>query len=120
MKFTELIEAWEKEAAGELAEENYSVRLPLTDAAKLEALAEIYPGRSREQLIAELLSVALDEVVASFPYVQGDQVIATDEEGDPIYEDVGHTPQFLNLVHQHVERMREVDGELAGVDQEEA
>jgi len=107
MNFTELIESWEREAAGELAEEYYSIRLAVTDAAKIEALAELYPGRSREQLIAGLLSVALDKVVASFPYVQGDRVITRDEEGDPIYEDVGHTPVFLDLVRRHVERMSE-------------
>lgn len=107
MKITELIETWERDAAGELADETYYVNLPLEDAAKIEALAEIYPRRTREQLIAELLSVALDQVVASFPYLPGDRVIARDEEGDPIFEDIGQTPRFLELVHKHVERLRD-------------
>lgn len=106
MRITDLIETWEREAAGELAEETFQVHLPVEDAAKIEALAELYPRRSREQLIAELLSVALDQVVASFPYLPGDRVISRDEQGDPIYEDVGQTPRFLELVHTYAERLR--------------
>lgn len=107
MKVSELIESWEREGAGGLTEESYSICLPVEDAARVEALAEIYPRRSREQLIAGLLAAALDQVVAGFPYVQGERVIATDEEGDPVFEDVGHTPRYLDLVHKHVERLRE-------------
>lgn len=108
MDFTELIDKWERDGSGELAEERYRICLPIEDAAKLEALAELYPRRSREQLTAELLAVALDQVVARFAYKQGEQV-AVDEEGDPIHEDVGQTPRFLTLVHKHVERLRRQD-----------
>lgn len=106
MKFDELIERWEREAAGELEQEHLAVRLPLESAARLEALAEIYPLRTREQLVTELLNVALDQVVERLPYVKGDKVIAHDEEGDPIFEDVGHTPRYLEAVHRHMERLR--------------
>ena len=105
MKVVDLIETWEREAAGDLTREEYTVRLPLEDAARLEALAEMFPRRSREQLITELLSVALDEVVSGFPYVEGGRVIARDEEGDPVFEDVGHTPRYLRLVREHMERL---------------
>ncbi len=107
MKVSELIESWEREGAGAPADEVYRICLPVEDTARIEALAEIYPRLSREQLIAGLLGAALDQVVAGFPYVQGEQVIATDEEGDPIFEDVGHTPRYLALVHKHVERLRQ-------------
>lgn len=109
MRFDDLIERWEREAAGELEDERMAVRLPLETAAKLEALAEIYPLRTREQLVTELLTVALDQVVERLPYVKGDKVIARDEEGDPIFEDVGHTPRYLDAVHRHMERLRGSD-----------
>ena len=105
MKLKDLIEAWDAEAAGALTRETYSVRLPLDSAAKIEALAELFPRRTKEQLITELLSVALDELVSSFPYVQGDRVISRDEEGDPLFEDVGHTPRYLELVSSHMNRL---------------
>ncbi len=105
MKVVELIEMWDREAAGDLTQSEYAVRLPLEDAAKLEALAEMFPRRTREQLITELLSVALDEVVSGFPYVEGERVISRDEEGDPVFEDVGYTPRYLSLVGKHMERL---------------
>ncbi len=102
-KIDELIESWDRDASGELAPEQYRVRIPVEDAAKIEALAEMYPRRTREQIISDLLLAALDEVVARFPYVQGEHMIARDEEGDPVFEDVGRTPQYLALVQKHLE-----------------
>jgi len=37
-----------------------------------------------------LIGAALEELEASFPYIKGQQVIATDEEGDPLYEESEH------------------------------
>lgn len=102
-KIDELIEHWDHDASGELAPERYRVCLPIEDAARIEALAELYPRRSREQIIADLLLAALDEVVARFPYVQGERMIARDEEGDPVFEDIGRTPQYLALVQKHLD-----------------
>jgi len=39
--------------------------------------------------------------------VPGPQVIATDEQGDPIYEDIGPTPRFLELSRQHLHRLQQ-------------
>ena len=106
MKIVDLIRIWDSEVAGEIAPEAYQVHLPLDSVAKIEALAEMFPHRTRERLISELLSVALDEVVSCFPYIEGDVVITNDEEGNPIFEDIGHTPRYLNLVRKHVERLK--------------
>ena len=89
-----LLRFWESSFSGSLTEEEYLLRLPVEDAAKIEALVEMYPKRTRERIITDLISAALDEVVAGLPYVQGSQVIGRDEEGDPLYEDVGQTPRF--------------------------
>lgn len=106
MQISELVSHWEQEAAGDLTRDHYSVQLPLEDAAKIEALAEMFPRRTREQLITDLLSVALDELVSHLPYVQGSKVIAHDEQGDPIFEDVGLTPRYLALTRRHAERLK--------------
>ncbi len=77
--------------------------LPYT--TRLAALIDMYPKRTAEELLGELVAAALEELEASFPYVQGRQVIATDEEGDPLYEDIGPTPRFLTLSRQHLHAM---------------
>jgi hypothetical protein len=56
--------------------------------------------------------VALRELAAAMPYVAGKRVISTDEQGDPVYEDVGPTPRFLELARMH-RRGLEVAGQRA-------
>jgi hypothetical protein len=101
VSFKELLDSWRASAAAPRTVRAYAVRLPLEDAAQLAALAEMFPGRSAEQLLTELLGAALKEVAAAMPYVAGERVIATDEQGDPVYEDVGPTPRFIQLTRVH-------------------
>jgi hypothetical protein len=101
VSFKELLESWREGAAVPRAAQSYAVRLPVDAAARLAALADLFPGRSTEQLISELLAVALNEVAAVMPYVAGKRVISTDEQGDPLYEDVGLTPRFMDLARGH-------------------
>jgi hypothetical protein len=101
VSFKELLESWREHAAAPRTAGTWTVRLPLDDAARLAALADMFPGRSPEQLITELLGKALKELVAAMPYVAGKQVISTDEQGDPVYEDVGPTPRFMALARRH-------------------
>lgn len=103
MSLKELLSQWESFAQGRLTRDTYEIHLSLDDAAKLNALAEMYPKRTPEQLLSELVSAALGQLEASFPYVQGNRIIATDELGDPIYEDVGPTPRFLALTNKYLE-----------------
>ena len=102
MKIRELVQSWEQNAKGRLSPTGHTLYLDVEATARLAALAEMYPKRSPEELLGELLGAALEELEASFPYVQGQQVIATDEEGDPLYEDVGPTPRFLALSRHHL------------------
>lgn len=112
MRIKDLINEWEQRAAAPRTEEAYAVRLPLHDAARLRALAEMYPGREPADLITDLLAAALDELEAALPYVQGKRVIAEDDYSDPIYEDAGPTPRFVALTRKH-ERL--LAAENAGV-----
>ena len=101
MSFKELLDSWRQRAAAPRTARAYAVRLPVDDAAQLAALADMFPGRSSEQLISELLTVALKELAAAMPYVAGKRVISTDEYGDPVYEDIGPTPRFIELARSH-------------------
>ena len=101
MSIKELLESWREHAATPRTAGTWAVHLPLDDAARLAALAEMFPGRSTEQLVTELLGKALKELVAAMPYVAGERVISTDEQGDPVYEDVGPTPRFMALARRH-------------------
>jgi len=101
MTLKTLLESWQEGAAGTRTAAEYAVRLPIDDAARLHALAEMFPGRTREQLITDLLGAALQEVVAAIPYVPGTKVISTDEQGDPVYEDAGLMPRLIELTRRY-------------------
>ncbi|MNT22439.1 hypothetical protein D3C72_1578210 [compost metagenome] len=105
MKIRELARHWEQNAKGRLSPTGHVLHLDVESAARLAALAEMYPKRRPEELLGELLGAALEELEASFPYIQGQHVIATDEEGDPLYEDIGPTPRFLALSRRYLQDM---------------
>lgn len=106
MKIHDLIKEWEAHAAAPLTVQEYAIRLPEHTAARILALADMFPARTQEQLITELLGAALDDLEAAFPYVPGSAVIAEDDHQDPIYEDAGLTPRFNALTRHHLQQLK--------------
>ena len=49
MDIKELLQTWEKFAGVQLAPHEYRVRLPLHDAARVAALAEMYPLKTETE-----------------------------------------------------------------------
>lgn len=109
MKIRDLVNEWELSAKGKLSKTIYSIPLDIESAARLAALSEMYPKRRPEELLSELVGVALQELEGSFPYVKGSKVVATDEQGDPLYEDAGLTPRFLALARKHLQELNSRD-----------
>ncbi len=100
MKFKSLLDRWNKDAAPARTAKEYSIRLTLDDASRLHALRELFPGQPLETLISDLLGAGLDEIAAAMPYERGPKVISRDDQGDPVYEDVGLTPRFVELTRK--------------------
>ncbi len=100
VKFKPLLDRWKKETGPRLTAREYAVRLPLDDASRLHALVALFPGRKIEDIVTDLLHVALDEVAAAMPYEPGPKIISRDDHGDPVYEDAGLTPRFVELTRQ--------------------
>ena len=101
MSFKSLLDAWAAEPEPARTSETYAIHLAIQAAAKIHALADLFPGVTHERVITDLLSAALEKVEAAIPYVPGDTVIREDEFGDPVYDDKGLTPQFLDLVKKY-------------------
>jgi len=98
MSFKHLLDRWAASEVPTTSREAYSIRLNVEDAARIDALVDLFPGTAAESVITDLLSAALDEIEAEMPYVQGDKIIREDEFGDPVYEDAGLTPKFRERV----------------------
>ncbi len=105
MKFKPLLDRWKKDALPARTAKEYAVRLSLDDASRLHALAELFPGQPIEDIITDLLSAGLDEIAAAMPYEPGPKVISRDDQGDPVYEDVGLTPQFVELTRKFKKKL---------------
>jgi hypothetical protein len=100
VKFKPLLDRWKKDAAPVRTAREYAIRLELDDAARLHALAELFPGQPIEAIITDLLHAAVDEIAAAMPYERGPKVISRDDHGDPVYEDIGLTPRFVELTRK--------------------
>jgi hypothetical protein len=105
MRIAELIQRWAKEGHAPTSVRTYAVHLPLRDAARVEALHVMYPNYSDAQLMADLIRAALDELEVAMPYIPGSRIIAEDDYGDPIYEDLGPTPKFYALSHEILRKL---------------
>lgn len=105
MQIKELHNEWASTARIDKAVMSIPLQLPLELSAHLLALKDMYPGRTLEQLVLELLTAAVDEFEETLPYLQGSHVIAEDEYGDPMYQDVGLTPRFLELTQYHRDKL---------------
>jgi hypothetical protein len=101
MTFKSLLDAWAAADAPATTSETYDIHLSVEDAAKVHALAELFPGIGHERIITDLLSAAVELTEAAIPYEPGDKVIREDDFGDPVYEDTGMTPRFLELVKKY-------------------
>jgi hypothetical protein len=101
MKFRELLDSWSETARPVKTAREYAIRLNIDDAARIHALADLFPGHSEEDILSDVLAAALQEVEGAMPYRPGAKVISHDEQGDPIYEDVGLTPRFGELVKKY-------------------
>lgn len=81
------------------------VQLKVRDIAKIRALSDLFTGITEEQVIVDLISAALDEIEEALPYIKGSKVVAEDEFGDPIYEDIGMTPRFQKLTNDYTKML---------------
>ncbi len=96
-----LLTAWSEQRIHFQPKVMHNTPIERDDIAKLEALAETYQ-LPKEEIIASLLSHALEEVERRMPYVAGPKVIRM-EEGDPVYEDIGPTPRYL-MIKSRIEK----------------
>ncbi len=99
----QLLETWQTEDTHQHPTQSLKIDVPVATLAKIRALGEMYPGRSEQQIINDLLHAALHDIEEAMPYVAGRRVIAQDEFGDDIFEDTGPGPRFQQLTHKHLQ-----------------
>lgn len=105
MRVRDLMKHWQKYASTTMTAREFSIKLPVHDAARILALTDMYPARTETQIITELLGAALYELEEAFPYAKGERIITEDEYNDPIYEDVGLTSAFTQKTEHYLHQL---------------
>ncbi|WP_417517097.1 hypothetical protein [Marinobacter sp.] len=67
MKVTDLPKQWEQQQKPVERTHDYNLRLPLEDAARISALAELYPDRSESDILNDVIAAALDDLASQGP-----------------------------------------------------
>lgn len=79
MKTQHLHDVWTSPDNSRLVSKQFSFRLPVHIAAKIAALGELYPQKNRTQIVADLLSAALDDLEKNLPQALGQPMNEQDE-----------------------------------------
>jgi len=100
MKAKDLVSVWGSPDNSRLTAKQSSFRLPVHVAAKLAALSDIYPQKTKTQLVADLLSAALAEMETELPHYPGER-FPEDDDGEPLYVADGPAGQFRSLTNKY-------------------
>ena len=98
----DLVKVWDAPDLSKLTPKQWSIRLPIQVAAKINALSEMYPRKSKTEIIGDLLATALEQLEKGFPYVEGQYVADCPDTGEPLHEDVGPRSKFSTLTQKYL------------------
>lgn len=97
------------------SDQRVSLRLPLPLAARLAALCELHPDRTRAKILVDLLNLGLAEVERGAPPSTGPAPALPHAGPPPVYLLAGPFPEFHHLLVKHHRRL---ERELAAEDSE--
>ena len=111
MEPQDLVKLWDAPDNSKLTPKQLSIRLPMHVAAKISALNDLYPRKTKTEIIGDLLATAIDQFEAAFPWVDGRLLgYANDDHNDPIYEDVGPRRRFHSLTEKYLKELESEAG----------
>lgn len=127
MKTQHLHDIWSSPDNSRLVSKQFSFRLPVHIAAKIAALGDMYPQKNRTQIVADLLTAALDDLEKNLPQelgmglpdedVQIEKKIAHHQgtQYEPLYSLAGARGRFREIANKHYKELEnELGNEGAG------
>ena len=115
MKAGDLSKVWGAPDNSRLTRKQQSFRLPVQVAAKIDALCDLYPNKTKTEIVADLLSSALDEVIVNLPSQRGEQVGEHPDYGR-VFAVYGPAADFQRYANKHY---KELERELGNKNPEE-
>lgn len=109
MKPETLVALWSAPDNTRLTSKQYTFRLPTHVAAKVHALCDMYPAKTRTQIVADLLTSALQNIDQGMAMFEGPVVAKDPDTGEEIYDAHGPRIEFRELANKH---FAEIEREL--------
>lgn len=108
MEPRDLVKVWDAPDNSRLTPKQLSIRLPLLVSARISALCDIYPRKTKTEIIGDLLSTALDQLEGTLPSACGQA--AGERDGETIYEDIGLRGRFNVLTEKYLRELEKEAG----------
>lgn len=126
MEPKDLVKVWDAPDHSVLTPKQISIRLPILAAARISALCEMYPNKTKTQIISDLIVTALDQIYESLPSIKGEYLgpdpgaFFRDNDLDAyrenpnqdnieivgsVYEDIGPKGRFLRLTKKYLKEL---------------
>jgi hypothetical protein len=109
MKAADLAKVWGAPDNSRLTAKQQSFRLPTHVAAKINALCDIFPNRTRTEIVGDLLAAALDDVIRHLPFYPTDQEDRPGPDGERLFIAHGPKVDFQRHANKH---FKELEKEL--------
>ena len=84
LKPTDLDNIWDQPDNGRLTPKQISVRLPILVSAKISALCEMYPRRTKSEIITDIISASLEQLEESLSSEKGPYI-----DNEPSFSETG-------------------------------
>lgn len=110
MEPQDLVKVWDAPDNSKLTPKQLSIRLPILVAAKISALCDLYPRKTKTEIIGDLLSTALDQLESALPSVRGEDLGTDPYDHEPMYEDIGLSGRFHDLTGKYLNELEKEAG----------
>ncbi len=107
MEPKDLVKVWDAPDQSKLTPKQISLRLPIQVAAKISALCDMYPRKTKTEIIGDLLATALDQFAEGLTSIDGRELGTDPYDGEPIYEDIGPRGRFWELSQKYLKELEE-------------
>ena len=101
MKSSDLHNLWTAPDNSRITSKQFSFRLPVHVAAKMSALAEMYPQKTRTEIVGDLLATAIDDLIKALPVYQGKSIGYIPQIEEEIFEEYGPRVTFWELADKY-------------------
>lgn len=110
MEPQDLVKVWDAPDNSKLTPKQISIRLPMLVSAKISALCDMYPRKTKTEIIGDLLSTALDQLESALPSADGNQIGIDPYDNEPIYEEIGLRGRFRELTEMYLRELEKEAG----------